>query len=67
LVFIQKVRVEALNCLKIIAEAPEISILPLKQQVVREIRPCLSDKKRLVRKAAADARCAWYLVGEIRG
>lgn len=67
-----RLRTEALNCLFLLAYAPDTGanasasanagvspLLPVKAQVVRELRAVLDDPKRDVRKAAVDARGAW--------
>lgn len=73
-----RLRIEALNCLFLLAYAPVNAsadanasappiaragslspLLPVKAQVVRELRAVLDDPKRDVRKAAVDARGAW--------
>ncbi|CAG0913360.1 unnamed protein product [Notodromas monacha] len=60
-----QVRMRALECLQLLADGPEVKVLPLKPRVLRDLKPSLGDRKRLVRKAAADASCAWSLLGEL--
>ncbi|KAI5295599.1 hypothetical protein KEM52_000871 [Ascosphaera acerosa] len=63
-----RVRALALRCLLLIAQArPQLArassvspLLALKESVVYGLRPALDDPKREVRKAAVDARAAWY-------
>jgi len=60
-----KVRKTALACLFNIATSFKHSeLLPLRQTVVHRLKPCLSDKKRIVRQIAASARLRWVLVGQ---
>ncbi|KAJ5114468.1 hypothetical protein NUU61_000227 [Penicillium alfredii] len=68
-----RLRVDALNCLFLLATRqspsnnapaarppPSLSpLLPVKNQVLRSLRAVLDDPKREVRKAAVDARGAW--------
>lgn len=66
-----RLRVEALKCLFLLAQAPHPDapaiarpgklspLLPVKAQVLRALRMVLDDPKRDVRKAAVDARGAW--------
>lgn len=59
------VRVKALSCLGNIAKSvKDTDLLPVRAKVVDELRLCLSDKKRLVRQAAAEARLKWTVVGQ---
>ncbi|KAI5310375.1 hypothetical protein KEM55_007799, partial [Ascosphaera atra] len=60
------VRAQALQCLFLIARAPDAKspskpspLLPLKSTVLRGLKTALDDPKRNVRKAAVDARGAW--------
>jgi DNA repair/transcription protein MET18/MMS19 len=67
-----RLRVEALRCLNLLAQTPKTDapavakagklspLLPVKNQVVRSLRMILDDPKRDVRKAAVDARGAWF-------
>ncbi|KAG1659356.1 MMS19 nucleotide excision repair [Nymphon striatum] len=57
------IRKSALACLKSIAKQPDYLLLPLKSNVISSLTKRLDDHKRLVRQAAADARCEWFLVG----
>ncbi|KAE8351996.1 ARM repeat-containing protein [Aspergillus coremiiformis] len=66
-----RLRVNALKCLFLLAQAPSSDapavakagklspLLPVKAQVIRSLRFVLDDPKRDVRKAAVDARGAW--------
>ncbi|OJJ46113.1 hypothetical protein ASPZODRAFT_133107 [Penicilliopsis zonata CBS 506.65] len=67
-----RLRVGALTCLFLLAQpptgnAPAIAkagklspLLPVKSQVLRALKECLDDPRRDVRKAAVDARGAWF-------
>lgn len=55
----------ALSCLRRISESFEESeLLILRPEVVSGLKPCLADKKRIVRSAAAEARLKWILIGQ---
>ncbi|XP_075222729.1 MMS19 nucleotide excision repair protein isoform X2 [Lycorma delicatula] len=58
-----KVRIAALSCLKNYADYSQVLLMPYVQTVIYELATCLDDKKRLVRKAAVDARSRWFLIG----
>ena len=59
------VRRSALNCLAQIADTFDDSELyHLRDQMVRDLRKALNDKKRIVRKSAVRARCKWIVVGQ---
>jgi len=45
------------------ANYPIILINPYKQTVLDKLGVIIDDRKRLVRKAAVNARTRWYLVG----
>ncbi|XP_012522997.2 MMS19 nucleotide excision repair protein homolog [Monomorium pharaonis] len=60
---IMGVRIAALECLAHYANYPTILINPYKQTVLDKLGIIIDDRKRLVRKAAVDARTRWYLVG----
>lgn len=58
-------RRKALDCLRKIASTfKDGSLLNIRAEVVSELKPCLSDRKRIVRQAAAEARLRWTLVGQ---
>lgn len=60
-----QIRRRALICSSIIATSfkqPELLVLRL--SVLNQLKPCLADKKRIVRQAAAEARLKWFLVGQ---
>ncbi|RWS26259.1 hypothetical protein B4U80_12993 [Leptotrombidium deliense] len=60
-----RIRQKALNCLALIPTLyGDRSLLPLRNQVVGELRLALDDKKRVVRYAATDARLKWILIGQ---
>lgn len=60
-----QVRSRALRCL---AAMPLVyngaEALNCRTEVLRGLKPCLSDKKRLVRVSAAHARLNWFLLGQ---
>ncbi|XP_015600942.1 MMS19 nucleotide excision repair protein homolog isoform X2 [Cephus cinctus] len=58
-----KVRITALECLLSYCNYPTISILPFKQDVLDKLATPIDDRKRLVRKVAAQTRTRWFLVG----
>ncbi|KAL0109927.1 hypothetical protein PUN28_013521 [Cardiocondyla obscurior] len=57
------IRIAAVECLAHYANYPVILINPYKQTVLDKLGIIIDDRKRLVRKAAVDARIRWYLVG----
>ena len=60
-----RVRRRALACLTNIATCfKDSDLLVLRSIVTDNLRACLSDKKRLVRQAAAEARLRWVLIGQ---
>ena len=60
-----EVRKQALECLTLIAKnIPDVNLLPLRPEAVKGLKSCLSDRKRLVRMAAAEASCRWTMVGQ---
>ncbi|RWS04256.1 hypothetical protein B4U79_16430 [Dinothrombium tinctorium] len=60
-----KIRHKAAECLALVANLySERTLLPLRNQVVNDLKFCLDDKKRLVRYAAAEARLKWILIGQ---
>ncbi|EGI62396.1 MMS19 nucleotide excision repair protein-like protein [Acromyrmex echinatior] len=60
---IMDVRIAVLECLAHYANYPTILINPYKQTVLDKLGVIIDDRKRLVRKAAVNARTRWYLVG----
>lgn len=60
---IMGVRIAALECLAHCANYPVILINPYKETVLDKLGIIIDDRKRLVRKAAVEARTRWYLVG----
>ncbi|KAI5289178.1 hypothetical protein KEM54_004286 [Ascosphaera aggregata] len=62
------IRIRALRCLRLIAQNQSRSdftrksspLLALRDSVIYGLRPSLDDPKRDVRKAAVDARAAWF-------
>lgn len=59
-----KIKIHSLTCLTYLCSIPGHFLLPLRQEIIQKLKPCLDDKKRLVRKAAVEARCKWFLVGQ---
>ncbi|XP_067215509.1 MMS19 nucleotide excision repair protein homolog isoform X2 [Linepithema humile] len=57
-----KVRIAALECLANYANYPTILINPYKQLVLDKLGTIIDDRKRLVRKAAVQARIRWFLM-----
>ncbi|KAI9334510.1 Dos2-interacting transcription regulator of RNA-Pol-II-domain-containing protein [Zopfochytrium polystomum] len=59
-----EVRLAAVKCLGRIAQSaiPYQQLHPLKPRVLRGIQMALDDKKRLVRKEAANTRLKWFLL-----
>lgn len=51
----------ALKCLDSLAYLPSYTIVTHQKRVVKELADCLDDKKRLVRKQAAETRSAWWV------
>ncbi|XP_011871479.1 PREDICTED: MMS19 nucleotide excision repair protein homolog [Vollenhovia emeryi] len=60
---IMGVRIAALECLAHYANYPTVLITLYKQTVLDKLGMIIDDRKRLVRKAAVEARTRWYLVG----
>ncbi|XP_018400128.1 PREDICTED: MMS19 nucleotide excision repair protein homolog [Cyphomyrmex costatus] len=60
---IMGIRIAVLECLAHYANYPTILINPYKQTVLDKLGVIIDDRKRLVRKAAVNARTRWYLVG----
>lgn len=56
------VRVQAIRCLKFLSRLPVHCIYPYQMKVIRCLRSCLDDKKRLVRKDACKCRNKWFLL-----
>ncbi|GFS23737.1 MMS19 nucleotide excision repair protein homolog [Elysia marginata] len=57
-----KVRIAALECLEQLTGLPSHVLVPHQKQVVHELKQALDDKKRLVRRQAAETRSAWILL-----
>ncbi|XP_076241898.1 MMS19 nucleotide excision repair protein [Calliopsis andreniformis] len=58
-----RVRIAALECLTNYCNYPTILINMYKQDVLEKLANSIDDRKRLVRKAAVNARTKWFLVG----
>ena len=56
-----RVRIQALECIKMAAKADTKEIVPLKKDVIKGLIKPLDDHKRLVRQAAAIARNSWCI------
>lgn len=55
----------ALRCLlKISVCLRESDLLLIRPSVIKGLKPCLADKKRLVRQFAGEARLRWTLIGQ---
>lgn len=60
-----RIRQAALRCLANISRSFKHSDLLIhRSSVIDKLHACLSDKKRLVRQSAADARLKWTLIGQ---
>lgn len=60
-----RIRRQALDCLAIIATTIDHSdLMNLRGPVCTKLKSCLSDRKRLVRQSAAEARLRWILIGQ---
>ncbi|KAM0734168.1 MMS19 nucleotide excision repair protein [Formica fusca] len=60
---IMGVRIAALECLAHYAYYPTVLINPYKQVVLDKLGVIIDDRKRLVRKAAVEARIRWFIAG----
>ncbi|XP_014487511.1 PREDICTED: MMS19 nucleotide excision repair protein homolog [Dinoponera quadriceps] len=60
---IMDIRIVALECLTRYANYPTILIYPYKMVVLDKLGITIDDRKRLVRKAAVEARTQWFIVG----
>lgn len=56
-------RILALECLLHLATLPSEDILLASNDVLQKLRPCLDDRKRLVRKQASATISKWYMIG----
>ena len=52
----------ALDCILKLTNLNANILIKFQRDVVRNIEPCLMDKKRLVRQKAVVARNKWYLI-----
>uniref|UniRef100_A0A6G1S678 MMS19 nucleotide excision repair protein n=1 Tax=Aceria tosichella TaxID=561515 RepID=A0A6G1S678_9ACAR len=60
-----EVRRQALMCLaKVATSFKESDLLVYRTNTIDKLRHCLTDKKRLVRQAAGEARLRWVLIGQ---
>ncbi|RUS82896.1 hypothetical protein EGW08_009361 [Elysia chlorotica] len=57
-----KVRIAALECLEQLTGLPSHVLVPHQTKVVHELKKALDDKKRLVRRQAAETRSSWILL-----
>ncbi|EFN81695.1 MMS19 nucleotide excision repair protein-like protein [Harpegnathos saltator] len=57
------VRIAVLECLSYYADYPTVIIYPYKVLVLDKLGIIIDDHKRLVRKAAVEARTRWFIVG----
>ncbi|ODQ62804.1 hypothetical protein WICANDRAFT_76966 [Wickerhamomyces anomalus NRRL Y-366-8] len=59
-----EVRLVSLNCLEALTHCIELTkLVPYQERILKELSPVLDDKKRKVRKAAVDARQAYFELG----
>jgi len=56
------IRILSLKCLMLLSCYQPYLIVPMKNQVVKELKKLLDDKKRLVRREAANCSNAWHLL-----
>ena len=56
-----KVRIKALECIKVSAKSEGTLVTLMKKEVVKNLSPALDDHKRLVRQMAVSARNSWCL------
>lgn len=56
-----KVRIKALECVKMSAKSEGTLVTLMKKEVVKSLTPALDDHKRLVRQMAVQARNSWCL------
>ena len=57
---LQRIRCEALSCLRLIAErVAYVKVFPFKARVTRELVDLLDDHKRVVRREAVKCRNEW--------
>jgi len=56
------VRIEAISCLQCLSNLPVHSVYPYQKNVIKSLKSCLDDKKRLVRREAYKCRNQWYLL-----
>ncbi|CAN7999621.1 unnamed protein product [Ixodes pacificus] len=61
------VRRMSLECLHQLTTTGERELLLHRRNVLRGLTPCLCDRKRVVRQAAAQASSAWHMVGQSIG
>jgi hypothetical protein len=61
--FQQVVRQAACQCLGSFTALPAEHVISYRTLITRGLKPALDDPKRRVRKAAADARNAYWLMG----
>lgn len=61
------VRRMSLDCLYRLTTTGERELLLYRRNVLHGLTPCLCDRKRLVRQAAAQASSAWHMVGQSIG
>jgi hypothetical protein len=60
-----EIRRQALMCLVKIAKSfKDSDLLVYRANTIDKLRSCLTDKKRLVRQAAGEARLKWVLIGQ---
>ena len=58
------IRIGALQCLHKLSLLPVHTVYPYRRKITNELKPCLDDKKRLVRREAVTCRNAWFMMAE---
>lgn len=62
-----KIRIASIRCILALTYFPPHEVLPFQARVLRALAPPLDDRKRLVRRAAVQARAEWFLLGSPGG
>ena len=57
-------RMQAIKCLMFLSLLPVHCIYPYQMNVIRSLKSCLDDRKRVVRKEAFKCRNHWYLLSQ---
>ncbi|XP_041829818.1 MMS19 nucleotide excision repair protein homolog isoform X2 [Melanotaenia boesemani] len=64
---VMNVRIASIRCIHALSHFPAHEVLPFRARVLRTLAQPLDDKKRLVRRAAVQARGEWFLLGSPGG